>query len=78
MKIALVHDYLREYGGAERVLETIHEMLPEARAKLSEFNFPSLIKRLGEKEEEENAGKKGHKENINEKKASDSEQLALV
>lgn len=30
MKVALVHDYLREYGGAERVLETIHEMFPDA------------------------------------------------
>lgn len=30
MKIALVHDYLREYGGAERVLQTLHEMYPEA------------------------------------------------
>lgn len=30
MKIALVHDYLREYGGAERVLETLHDMWPEA------------------------------------------------
>lgn len=30
MKIALVHDYLREYGGAERVLEALHEMYPEA------------------------------------------------
>ncbi len=29
-KVALVHDYLREYGGAERVLETLHEMYPEA------------------------------------------------
>lgn len=30
MKIALVHDYLKEYGGAERVLETLHEIWPEA------------------------------------------------
>ncbi|MDP3998889.1 MAG: glycosyltransferase [bacterium] len=30
MKIALVHDYLREYGGAERVLEALHEIWPEA------------------------------------------------
>lgn len=30
MKIALVHDYLKEYGGAERVLEALHEMWPEA------------------------------------------------
>jgi glycosyltransferase involved in cell wall biosynthesis len=30
MKIALVHDYLREYGGAERVLEVFHELWPDA------------------------------------------------
>lgn len=30
MKIALVHDYLREYGGAERVLETLHDIYPDA------------------------------------------------
>ncbi len=30
MKIALVHDYLKEYGGAERVLEALHEIWPKA------------------------------------------------
>lgn len=30
MKVALVHDYIKEYGGAERVLETLHEMYPDA------------------------------------------------
>ncbi len=30
MKVALAHDYLREYGGAERVLEALHEIFPEA------------------------------------------------
>ncbi len=30
MKIALVHDYIKEYGGAERVLETLHDMFPHA------------------------------------------------
>jgi glycosyltransferase involved in cell wall biosynthesis len=29
-KIALVHDYIKEYGGAERVLEVLAEMFPEA------------------------------------------------
>lgn len=28
--IALVHDYLREYGGAERVLEELHALFPDA------------------------------------------------
>jgi glycosyltransferase involved in cell wall biosynthesis len=30
MKIALVHDYLNEYGGAERVLEALAELYPNA------------------------------------------------
>jgi glycosyltransferase involved in cell wall biosynthesis len=30
MKIALVHDYLKEYGGAERVLMALSEMYPKA------------------------------------------------
>jgi len=30
MKVALVHDYLKEYGGAERVLKTLSKMYPEA------------------------------------------------
>ncbi|EKE13027.1 MAG: glycosyl transferase group 1 [uncultured bacterium] len=30
MKIAIVHDYLKEYGGAERVLETFLEIWPDA------------------------------------------------
>jgi len=29
-KIALVHDYLAEYGGAERVLEALHDVFPQA------------------------------------------------
>ena len=30
MKVALVHDQISEYGGAERVLEALCEMYPEA------------------------------------------------
>lgn len=30
MKVALVHDYLKEYGGAERVLQALSEIWPEA------------------------------------------------
>lgn len=30
LKVALVHDYLREYGGAERVVEALHELFPDA------------------------------------------------
>lgn len=29
-KVALAHDYLAEYGGAERVLEVLHEIFPDA------------------------------------------------
>lgn len=29
MRIALIHDFLIEYGGAERVLEALHEIYPE-------------------------------------------------
>ncbi len=30
MKVAILHDYLNQYGGAERVLEALLEMYPEA------------------------------------------------
>ncbi len=30
MRVALVHDYIKEYGGAERVLESLHEIWPDA------------------------------------------------
>lgn len=30
MKVAIVHDYIKEYGGAERVLEVLHEIFPDA------------------------------------------------
>lgn len=30
LKVALVHDYLREYGGAERVVEALHQLFPSA------------------------------------------------
>lgn len=30
MKVALVHDYLNQFGGAERVLSALHELYPEA------------------------------------------------
>ncbi len=30
MRIALVHDYLNQYGGAERVLEILCEIFPDA------------------------------------------------
>lgn len=30
MKVAIVHDYIKEYGGAERVLEALHEIWKDA------------------------------------------------
>lgn len=42
MKIALVHDYLREYGGAERVLEALHEIWPEAPLYTSFIDWGNL------------------------------------
>ena len=30
MRVAIVHDYIKEYGGAERVLETLHEIWSDA------------------------------------------------
>jgi glycosyltransferase involved in cell wall biosynthesis len=42
LKVALTHDYLREYGGAERVLEVIHGMFPEAPLYTAYYNPKAL------------------------------------
>jgi len=42
VKVALVHDYIKEYGGAERVLETLHEMYPDATVFTSVY-LPSFL-----------------------------------
>lgn len=42
MRIALVHDYLREYGGAERVLEELHALYPEAPVYVAFFDQAAL------------------------------------
>jgi len=42
MRVALVHDYLREYGGAERVLEALHEIWPEAPVYTAFYNPKGL------------------------------------
>lgn len=44
MKVALVHDYLKEYGGAERVVEALHEIFPDAPLYTAYYNPKSLGK----------------------------------
>lgn len=49
MKIALVHDYLNQMGGAERVVETLHELFPEAPLYTSIYlpeNMPDSFRRM--------------------------------
>lgn len=49
MKIAIVHDYLSQYGGAERVVEVLHEMFPEAPIFTSIFLpgvMPEVFKKM--------------------------------
>jgi len=42
MKVALAHDYLREYGGAERVLEALHEIFPDAPVYTAYVNLDAM------------------------------------
>jgi glycosyltransferase involved in cell wall biosynthesis len=42
MKVALVHDYIKEYGGAERVLEALCEVYPDAPIYTA-FYSPSFL-----------------------------------
>ncbi len=42
MKIALIHDYLREYGGAERVMEALHELYPDAPVYVAFLDWQAL------------------------------------
>ncbi|AGY56706.1 glycosyltransferase [Gloeobacter kilaueensis] len=42
MKVALVHDYLKEFGGAERVLEVLHRLWPEAPVFTAFFDRQAL------------------------------------
>lgn len=42
MRIALVHDQLQEFGGAERVLVALHNLFPEADVYTSFYNPRSL------------------------------------
>ncbi len=42
MKVAIVHDYLKEYGGAERVVEVLHEIFPDAPIYTAYLNLDGL------------------------------------
>jgi len=48
MRVALVHDFLLEYGGAERVLEVLHEMYPTAPVYTALYN-PKKMGVFGER-----------------------------
>jgi glycosyltransferase involved in cell wall biosynthesis len=42
LRVALVHDYLTQYGGAERVLDALHEQYPEAPVFTSVLELDAL------------------------------------
>ncbi len=42
MRVALVHDYLNQFGGAERVLEALHELYPDAPVYTSIFDARAM------------------------------------
>lgn len=42
LKVALVHDFLREYGGGERVLEALHDIFPQAPVFVAFLDKQSL------------------------------------
>jgi len=49
MKVAIVHDFLHQFGGAERVLKVLTEVFPEAPVYTSIFNkknFPEEFSRM--------------------------------
>ena len=41
-KIAIVHDYLNQRGGAERVVAVLHKMFPEAPIYTSIVDYDNL------------------------------------
>src|SRR5947209_12038089 len=48
MQVAIVHDYLNQYGGAERVLEALHDLYPSAPVYTSMY-APELMPALYKK-----------------------------
>ena len=45
MRVALVHDYLNQYGGAERVLEVLHNLFPDAPVFTSLYDPDAMPER---------------------------------
>jgi glycosyltransferase involved in cell wall biosynthesis len=50
LKIALVHDFLTQYGGAERVLEVLCEMFPEAPIYTLLYDKEAMREKFSDKE----------------------------
>jgi len=49
MKVAIVHDYLNQFGGAERVISALNEVFPDAPIYTSIYDktrFPPNFKRM--------------------------------
>jgi glycosyltransferase involved in cell wall biosynthesis len=49
LRIAIVHDYLNQYGGAERVVEVLHELFPDAPIFTSFYlpdNLPPSFRKM--------------------------------
>jgi glycosyltransferase involved in cell wall biosynthesis len=46
VRLALVHDYLNQYGGAERVIEALHEVYPDAPVYTSLFDAEAMPPRF--------------------------------
>ena len=49
MTVAIVHDFLNQYGGAEKVVEVLHSMYPEAPIYTSIYDrehMPSSFKEM--------------------------------
>jgi len=44
-RVALIHDYLNQYGGAERVLEALHELFPDAPVFTSIYDARAMPSR---------------------------------
>lgn len=58
MKVAIVHDYFREWGGAEEVVKALHEMWPEAPVYTSFVSEGAFdFKAKGEESKVEDAGR---------------------